>query len=371
MIGDQHLEPGPFLRYDGRIAELYAIFLPNLALTIVTAGIWRFWGVTRIRRYVWSRTSHAGERFHYDGTGTELFVGFLLAMGIILGLFVLVMVAVGLSNSIGVKQLGKAAAVAFVVAWAVLAFGAPFSAQRYRLNHTLWCGIRGGMNGSMIVYGIQALLCRVAVGSTLFQLWPWSRLRLFERRINASFFGSQRFASRSSAMRLYGAGLVTGLAILLLFALACWMMWHFDARLLLILTKTEDRLRQDQALLLLLPLLVPMLLVFGIGATLLGCGFQACFLRQVADGTTLGGLRFSSDVRPWLVFRLLAGNMLIMFCTAGLGLPVVVHRRQCFLAVHLLSQGTLDPALLRQGAQTPSRFGEGMFQFLDAGAGLA
>ena len=75
--------PWPTVRgytYDGRLSELYAIFIPNLLLTIVTLGVYRFWAITRMRRYLWSRFVFLGERFEYTGTGGELFRGFLLAM---------------------------------------------------------------------------------------------------------------------------------------------------------------------------------------------------------------------------------------------------------------------------------------------------
>lgn len=35
--------------YDGRLGELYGIFFVNLLLTVLTFGIYRFWGKTRIR----------------------------------------------------------------------------------------------------------------------------------------------------------------------------------------------------------------------------------------------------------------------------------------------------------------------------------
>ena len=67
-------------QYDGRLGELYWIFIKNLLLSIITLGIFRFWGKTRIRRYLWSHTSLAGDRFEYTGTGGELFIGFIIVM---------------------------------------------------------------------------------------------------------------------------------------------------------------------------------------------------------------------------------------------------------------------------------------------------
>ena len=66
--------------YDGRLGELYAIYLRHLALMLVTLGWSRFWGRTRIRRYVWNHMSVLGDRFEYRGRGRELMIGFLLAL---------------------------------------------------------------------------------------------------------------------------------------------------------------------------------------------------------------------------------------------------------------------------------------------------
>src|SRR5215471_14672701 len=79
-------KPEPWLVYDGKLAELYRIFVPTLLLSIVTLGIYRFWGKTRIRRYLWAHTSFQGDRFVYADTGGELFRGFLFAALLLFGL---------------------------------------------------------------------------------------------------------------------------------------------------------------------------------------------------------------------------------------------------------------------------------------------
>lgn len=97
-----------------------------------------------MRRYVWSRTSSLGDRFKYDGTGGQLFLGWLLAVGVLIGL-VLVAVVLGiLLRGAGPVALLLPVLAIYPVVF-VLALGAPFSAQRYRLGHTVWRGIRGGM----------------------------------------------------------------------------------------------------------------------------------------------------------------------------------------------------------------------------------
>ena len=50
--------------------------------------------------------------------------------------------------------------------------GARFLAQRYRLSHTAWRRIRGGMQGSMIAYGVWSALYLLTSFLTVFQLLP-------------------------------------------------------------------------------------------------------------------------------------------------------------------------------------------------------
>ena len=66
--------------YDGRLGELYAIYLRHLVLMLLTLGWSRFWGRTRIRRYLWNHFAILGDRFEYRGRGRELLIGFLLAV---------------------------------------------------------------------------------------------------------------------------------------------------------------------------------------------------------------------------------------------------------------------------------------------------
>src|SRR5437868_1091802 len=66
--------------YDGSLGELYAIYLRHIVMMLLTFGWSRFWGRTRLRRYVWNHLSILGDRFEYRGRGRELLIGFLLAV---------------------------------------------------------------------------------------------------------------------------------------------------------------------------------------------------------------------------------------------------------------------------------------------------
>ena len=202
-------EPWPALTYDGKISEPARHLSLNLLLTIVTLGIFYFWAITRIRRYLWSHMRFAGTRFSYTGRGRELFFGFLLAILILMLAFAgVAIVSVALA-----RQHPGLAAIPIGLAYGglfVLFGAARFSAQRYRLSRTEWRGIRGGMVGSALRYGLNWLLYGLLLGVTLYQALPWMQVGLARWRINASRFGSAEFQCDSRARHLYPAWLATG-----------------------------------------------------------------------------------------------------------------------------------------------------------------
>ena len=64
--------------FEGNWKDFARIAFPNLLLTIVTLGIYRFWATARERRYLWSRTKFVDEHLEWAGTGMELFLGFVM-----------------------------------------------------------------------------------------------------------------------------------------------------------------------------------------------------------------------------------------------------------------------------------------------------
>ena len=56
-------------------------------LELVTAGFYRFWLATDMRRHLWSRTSIEGDGFEYTGTAKELLLGFLFALAILVPIY--------------------------------------------------------------------------------------------------------------------------------------------------------------------------------------------------------------------------------------------------------------------------------------------
>src|ERR1700735_4924407 len=74
--------PG-LVRFVGPEWAYWQLRINGAALLLVTLGIYRFWLMTDVRRFLWSNTEIAGETLEYDGLATELLLGFLFAIAIL------------------------------------------------------------------------------------------------------------------------------------------------------------------------------------------------------------------------------------------------------------------------------------------------
>lgn len=362
------------LTYTGTVRELYAIFLLNLLFTVLTAGIFRFWAITRTRRYIWSQMRFQGSRFEYIGAGGELFVAFVSAVGLVAGLG---LVAGPLAYALGQVQPWLAAlpVIALCVTLLVLAGASLYASQRYRLTRTLWRGTRGGMTGSALSYGAAWLAYSAMLPLTLLQIRPWMRIRLLERRVNASVLGNTRFAFTGRARSIYGRYLLVCLgSTALLVILAATVFTAQEATIRSILTATDYRslagLRDphlDAMLLRLAPFAAAAVVAWIAGSTMLRCWYMAGLARHVCANTTLAEVRFASTATGLRLLWLAVGNLLITVLTLGLGWPFVTHRNLRYLACNLHVDGAVVGETPDHGTLKVPAFGEGLFQALDAG----
>ncbi|KXU87268.1 hypothetical protein CI15_16460 [Paraburkholderia monticola] len=189
--------------------------------------------------------------------------------------------------------------------------GGVFRAQRYRLSRTQWCGIRGGVTGSALGYGVRTLMYALMCVVTLGQMTPWVSMRLMERCINASSFGSLMFRFKGRVRAVYGLFLVTFVGVVVLFAVL-FMVFLKEA----------------------------------LASVHLGQAPEAGTAPPLA---ALGSrLRFGNSISVVRLLGLQCGNLAIIVFTLGLGAPIVLHRLMRFVADTLQVCGYLDPHMLGQ-----------------------
>src|SRR5580692_10862641 len=128
--------PG-LVRFVGPEWAYWQLRIKGAALLLITLGIYRFWLMTDVRRFLWSNTEIAGETLEYNGLATELLIGFLLAVAILVPLYVVFAIAALEVGAIALSYAG----IGFLLL-VLLGEFALYRARRYRLTRTIFRGLR-------------------------------------------------------------------------------------------------------------------------------------------------------------------------------------------------------------------------------------
>ncbi|ACS39801.1 YjgN family protein [Methylorubrum extorquens] len=179
--------------FDRKAPGLTGIVVKGFLLSLITFSIYRFWYITNLRRYFWSRTVVAGSPAEYLGNGKELFLGFLVALAILVPIYIVLFV-IGLLSPV---LAALAAPISFIGLF-VLGQYALFRGRRYRASRTRWRGIRLGQDGSGFAYAGLASLWWLATFASLGLAFPFMRAALERYRIDHTLIGQSRMRSTAT-----------------------------------------------------------------------------------------------------------------------------------------------------------------------------
>jgi uncharacterized membrane protein YjgN (DUF898 family) len=290
--------------------DFFRLFIVNVLLGMLTLGVYRFWGKTRVRQHLWSRISFDDEGFDYTGRGSELFRSFLGALGIFV---CLIATSEGLEYGLSLVMPGfeHTVTLAFFLALYLLAGIGAHSARRYLLSHTCWRSIRFGLSGSSGTYAKKLLYTQLLNVLTLGLYMPFRRNQLMSYQLNNTWFGSERFVYDGKGRDLFSRFLLTYLLMIPTFGLV-WF-WY----------KAEE-------------------------------------YRYIAAHTRLQNARFAMTVSAGQLIRLTLGNWLLLVCTVGLAYPLTLLRKARALCVHLVVKGPVAYEAITQCRQPVVPIGEGL-----------
>jgi uncharacterized membrane protein YjgN (DUF898 family) len=325
--------------FHGGGGSLFGIHLVNLFLTLVTLGVYYFWGKIRIRSYLLSQAEFEGDRFAYHGTGRELLFGFLKA-ALVFGVpLTLLRVGPGLLGAGAEIKAGAEFLAGIVVL--VLIPVAMVGARRYRLSRTSWRGIRFSFRGQADEFIAIFMGGLFILPFTLGLYYPIFITRQYAFMTSHSYFGNQRFHFDGRGRDLFGS-----------FVLAL-----VPTFLTLLLLRLLPGLGG--------PIPTPLLVLAIVGFSWLW--FSAKRQRYFWDHTSFASARFHSTITVGGLLLLKLGNLLLLVLTLGLDWPWVTVRNIRFTFRHLTLEGSLDLVGIEQEAQAASAAGEALAGFLDAG----
>jgi uncharacterized membrane protein YjgN (DUF898 family) len=300
------------LSFHGDGGTLLGLMIVNLLLTVVTLGVYYFWGKTRVRGYTHSQLEFDGDRFAYHGTGKELFIGWLKAA---------VLFAV-VSGGVAAIRMLSPGVVTEILTWLglylfflLLTPIAMVGSRRYRTSRASWRGIRFSYRGRarefMRIFIPGSLLTAVTLGL----YYPFFYNNMWRYMVTRTYFGSEAFQFDGEGRDLFGQHLLA--MILTIPTLGIYWIWFMAAR-----------------------------------------------QRYYWSHISLRGARFRSIVRGGPLFRLSLGNFLLAVFTLGLAVPWVIVRNIRFICHNVTLEGPLDLSDVRQEAVPVSATGEEVADFL-------
>ncbi len=182
---------------------LIGLSFTNLALRVVTLGIYHFWAKTEVRQRIWSAIRINDEPLTYTGRGKELFFGFLIVMSCIFLPVMLLVAAVAFTFG-PQHPITNSISILLYIVFGFLFGLAIYRAQRYRLARTRWRGIRGSLVGDPMVYAWTFFWTAILIPFTLGWIMPWRSTKLQSIISNNTRFGDRpvKFDARSGP--LYG-----------------------------------------------------------------------------------------------------------------------------------------------------------------------
>jgi uncharacterized membrane protein YjgN (DUF898 family) len=184
------------LLFHGRGFEFFGTLIINFLLTLITLGIYYPWARARTLQCLYGETEFAGDRFNFQGTGKEMFIGFVKAVGIILLLIVLFYLCL----SSGFYWLG------FIIYTGGLICIIPLAIHggiKYRLSRTSWRNIRFGYRGILKDLFLKFFIGFFLSIITLGVYGSWFIIDLRSYIINNIRFGNVKFSYSGKGLEYF------------------------------------------------------------------------------------------------------------------------------------------------------------------------
>ena len=174
------------LEYNGIGADYFGILIVNRLLTAVTLGFYHPWAKAKELQYLYQETTLNDEPFTFHGTGKEMFMGFIKAVGI----FGLLLAVFGIFVYL---KMPFAAIIIFYFSLIAIFPFAIHGTYKYRMSRTSWRGIRFGYRGDLKIFAMNFFKW---IGLTIVTIGiysPWFSINIRKYLLSNIRFGSANF----------------------------------------------------------------------------------------------------------------------------------------------------------------------------------
>ena len=305
------------LSFTGTGSEYFRIWIVNLALTIVTLGVYSAWAKVRRLQFFYRHTRLAGAGFDYHGDPLAILRGRMVAL-----------VLFGLYSSMG--YVGTWLTLAIVVILAVLLPWLLGRSLRFRLHNSSYRGLRFRFHGTTRQAYWIFLAMPVLTVLSLFTLGPFWHHRLKRYQFSNTSFGRTRFDTAAEVGEFYvahilAAILMGGLLFVLIFAVAIYAV---------ISGALQPGVETDGAMppLFYVPIVAGYVLAFVGGQAITTARIQNALWNRAK----LGSIGFISELSAVRVFWIQLSNLVATVCTLGFFRPFGQVRLASYVASSLM-----------------------------------
>ena len=305
------------VRFLGDEGAYWRLRIKGAALVVVTLGIYRFWLATDVRRFLWSNTDISGDTLEYNGLATELLIGFLFAVAILVPLY--------MGFALVALELDLVAVTPALIGFALLLLlgeYALYRARRYRLTRTVFRGLRFDQHGSPWRYALYALVCWGIVIVTLGLAYPWTSAFIERFKMRNTSYGDLQGRFEGRGLALFWRGLpiwllVVGVPIFAIGGMARLIDWNMLGNELAAAQGDGDSMntliQNNPQLAMAIGIIISAFSASVLVAIVLYPVFQAVKLRWWISGLRFGEVAVTSRLRIRQVYRVYLRLLLYLF----------------------------------------------------------
>jgi uncharacterized membrane protein YjgN (DUF898 family) len=309
----------PF-QFSGRADEYFRIWIVNLALTIVTLGVYSAWAKVRSERYFYGNTSVGGTPFEYLADPIAILKGRAIAA-------LLLLAYVGTAQISPFLNLGLAFLLMFLFPWMLT------RSLAFRARYSAWRSIRFGFDGSSGQAFKYFILFPIASVFSLYLAFPLVARLQTEWMATHHRYGGTRLRFSSEASQFYAIYLLAFVGMI-----GAVVAFVVVSNMLSVMLGGVNYEPQRMKTLIYLMLGTLYLMMFAVGVYV-----RAATANLMFNGIEVGDCRFKSSISGWDMAWIFVTNTLAIICSLGLLYPWARIRVAKYRADHLQFLPSGDP----------------------------
>lgn len=317
--------------FSGDVREYFRIWIVNLALGIVTLGVYSAWAKVRTQRYFYGHTRLAGAPFEYLAQPLPILKGRIIAV-VLFGSYLLA------SQFMPLVALVLLVVISLATPWLVV------RGLMFRARYASWRGLTFrfvGDYGEAIRY---FFLMYMLVPLTLGLIYPYIKYKQKAFVVDNHRFGGRRFVFGADASPFFGPYVGAGLSLVGLIVVFVVLVMPAAMGMY----ASNDAQAEARAELLATAYTVTMYLAYFVAWTFL----SARIGNIVYNHTSIDGHHFISSLRARDLLWLYASNTIAILASAGMLIPWAMIRLARYRADHLVLVASGDLETFTAEAKT-------------------